>query len=167
MKFIFTIYKFDINSMIYIGSTWNFNYRITQHMETCYDDNHIAYNCEIYKYIRNNNIYWNDISIEVIYTQELDEKDDLLKRQTEQKYIDQYDSKNKGLNTINAYTSHDIYLKRQKRYKIENSHIFNRKEICSCGMIMISRNIKRHQFSNLHNKRIVYLNWENIIKKII
>jgi len=116
MKFIFTIYKFHINKMIYIGSTWNIDERLSKHKCRCYDENSNNYNCEIYKYIRENNIDWNNIIIENIYTQKLDEKNNLLRRQTEQKYIDKYDSKNNGLNTINAYITEEERKEKQKEY---------------------------------------------------
>jgi hypothetical protein len=73
------------------------------------------YYYQIYKYIRENNIDWNDIIIEDIYNEELDERNDLLRRQTEQKYIDKYDSKNNGLNTINAYITEEEKKEQKKR----------------------------------------------------
>ena len=120
MKFILTIYKFDINSLIYIGSTWNYNNRLSKHKHDCYNENISDYNCDIYKYIRDNNIDWNDIIIEKIYMIELDEKNDLLKRQTEQKYINKYDSKNNGLNTKNAYITKEERKEQMKEWKQNN-----------------------------------------------
>ena len=136
MKFIFTIYKFDINSMIYIGSTWNFNKRKVLHKHDCYNENSNGYNMEIYKYIRENNIDWNDITIEDIYNKELDEKDNLLKRQTEQKYIDQYDSKNNGLNTRYAYINEDWSQKEYDRIR----YINNRDKILAQKRIYDNKN---------------------------
>jgi len=117
MKFILTIYKFDINGMIYIGSTWDFDTRIIHHKNYCYNENSDVYNYKIYKYIRENNIDWNDITIEYIYTHELDEKDNLLKRQIEQKYIDEFDSINNGLNTINAYITDEQKKEYHNEYR--------------------------------------------------
>jgi len=128
MKFILTIYKFDINGMIYIGSSWDFDRRKIKHKNTCYNENSSKYYYEIYKYIRDNNIDWNDITIEDIYTHELDEKNDLLRRQTEQKYIDKYDSKNNGLNTYNAYTTEEELKEYYKEYNKE--YFKNNKEYC-------------------------------------
>jgi len=122
MKFILTIYKFDINGMIYIGSTWNYDTRLSRHKYSCYNENSKNYYCHIYKYIRENNVDWNDIIIEDIYNQELNEKNKLLKRQTEQIYIDKYDSKNNGLNTINAYITKEErkeQLKKNNRLRLE------------------------------------------------
>ena len=116
MKFILTIYKFAINGVIYIGSTWDFHRRIIEHKRYCYDEKNRDYNYQVYKYIRENNIDWNNIIIENIYTQELDERNDLLRRQTEQKYIDEYDSKNNGLNTYNAYITEEEKKEYTKEY---------------------------------------------------
>lgn len=124
MKFILTIYKFDINKMIYIGSSWDYDERLANHKYNCYDENSNNYNCELYKYIRENNIDWNDITIEDIYTQELDEKNNLFKRQTEQKYIEKYDSKNNGLNTRNAYTTDE-----QKKEQLKEYHENHKEEL--------------------------------------
>jgi len=117
MKFILTIYKFDINGMIYIGSTWDFDKRIREHKCRCYNENDKRNHCKLYKHIRNNNIEWDNINVECIYTQELNEKNKLLKRQTEQIYIDKYDSKNNGLNHVNAYISKEDYLLSKKKYR--------------------------------------------------
>jgi hypothetical protein len=38
MKFILTIYKFHINGMIYIGSSWDFDRRIIEHKHNCYNE---------------------------------------------------------------------------------------------------------------------------------
>jgi len=116
MKFILTIYKFDINGMIYIGSSWEYDIRKSKHKYDCYNELSRNYYCEIYKYIRDNNIDWNDITIEDIYNKELDEKNKLLKRQTEQIYIEKYDSKNNGLNTYNAYTTEEERKEQLKEY---------------------------------------------------
>ena len=116
MKFILTIYKFDINGMIYIGSSWDFDRRKIKHKNTCYNEKSRDYNYQVYKYIRDNNIDWNDITIEDINTHELDEKNDLFKRQTEQKFIEKYDSKNKGLNTRNAYITDEQKKEQMKEY---------------------------------------------------
>jgi len=127
MKFILTIYKVNINNKLYIGSSWDFDSRKSKHKYDCYNENSCAYNCEIYKYIRENNIDWNDITIEDIYNKELDEKNNLLKRQTEQKYIDQYDSKNNGLNTRDAYTTDEQKKQKSKEYYENNKEELKQK----------------------------------------
>ena len=135
MKFIFTIYKFDINGVIYIGSCWDYDKRIREHKFNCYNENSSVYNYKIYKYILDNNIDWNDIISENIYTQELDERNDLLRRQTEQKYIDEYDSKNNGLNTYNAYITEEEKKEYTKEYtkkhkeKIKEYHEKHKEEL--------------------------------------
>ena len=117
MTFILTIYKYNINGMIYIGSSWDYDSRKINHKSDCYNELSNSYNYGIYKYIRENNIDWDNIIIEDIYTQELNEKNDLFKRQTEQKYIDEYDSKNNGLNTYNAYITKEERKEQMKEYR--------------------------------------------------
>jgi len=124
MKFILTIYKFHINGLNYIGSSWDYDNRKIYHKRDCYNENSSKYYYEIYKYIRDNNIDWDDITIEDIYNKELDEKNNLLRRQTEQKYIDEFDSKNNGLNTINAYITEEERKEQIKEYnkKYKKNH---------------------------------------------
>ena len=100
---IFCVYKLNVNNKIYIGSCWDFNNRLYNHKYNCYNANSEKYYLKVYKYIREQNLQWTDLHFEVIYISEkLETQDNNLRRQTEQIYIDKYNSVLHGLNSSNA-----------------------------------------------------------------
>ena len=140
-------------------------------------------NNKLYKYINECNLDFNSINIEILYvSKKFLIKDYLIKHLIEQHFINLFDSIENGLNTYNAYISveqrkknkmkfhyehRDEVLEKLKKYKIEKQHVFNRKEVCSCGVESIARNLKRHQESRTHTKNLIYNKWGNLISKIL
>ena len=122
MKFIYSIYKLNVNGLNYIGSSWDCYTRIDRHKKSI---NNLYESLPVYKYAKINNIDWNDFNVEIIYSsQELNTKNNLLRRQTEQYYINKYDSIKNGLNDCNAYVSPEEHKKQlsinQKKYNSKN-----------------------------------------------
>jgi len=140
-------------------------------------------NNKLYNYINECKLNFNSIDIDILYiSKKFTTKDYLIKHLIEQHFINLYNSIEDGLNTYNAYVSveqreknkmkfhlehRDEVLEKLKLYKIEKSHIFNRKEMCSCGVESIARNLKRHQESSIHKKNLIYKRWLDLIQKLI
>ena len=83
------VYKVVYNdTIIYIGSTTNIKSRIYQHKYNCYNEKTSAYNMKIYKYIRENDIDWDDITFETIEEVEMNNLTELKK--LEGKYIKEH-----------------------------------------------------------------------------
>lgn len=174
----FLIYKFNVLDKVYIGSTYDYNLRMISHKSKLK-----TYKNKLYNYINECKLNFNSIDIDILYvSKKFTTKDYLIKHLIEQHFINLYNSIEDGLNTYNAYISieqreknkmkfhyehRDEVLEKLKLYKIEKNHIFNRKEVCSCGVESIARNLKRHQDSSTHTKNLIYLKWKNIISKIL
>lgn len=174
----FIIYRFIVHDKIYVGSTFDYDLRMRTHMFNLKSNTN-----KLYKYINECNLDFNSINIEILYvSKKFLIKDYLIKHLIEQHFINLFDSIENGLNTYNAYVSveqkrknkmnfhyahRDEMLEKLKKYKIEKQHVFNRKEVCCCGIESIARNLKRHQSSSTHNKNMIYLKWKHIISKIL
>tara|TARA_B110000503_G_C6876316_1_gene300789 strand:- start:27 stop:581 length:555 start_codon:yes stop_codon:yes gene_type:complete len=50
----YTFYKLSIGDKCYVGSTENFNNRMSQHKCRCYSEKDKKYNCKVYQYMRQN-----------------------------------------------------------------------------------------------------------------
>tara|TARA_B100001094_G_C18177384_1_gene798672 strand:+ start:561 stop:1232 length:672 start_codon:yes stop_codon:yes gene_type:complete len=104
-------HKSNNNLLKYVGSTVDRINRLRQHEGWCNNSNYpVAYNRNIYKYIRKNNGFNNWIMTiieEYPCDENTDELNDLKLRKREQYWINFYDSKNNGLNEKNAYTSEE------------------------------------------------------------
>ena len=178
MYYSFIIYRFIVHDKIYVGSTYDYDLRMNSHKSKLKTSTN-----KLYNYINECNLNFDSIDIEILYiSKKFLKKDYLIKKLIEQHFIDLYNSIESGLNTYNAYISieqrkknqlkfhfahRDEILEKLKIYKIEKQHIFNRKEICSCGVESIARNLKRHQESSTHTKNLIYNKWKNIIEKLI
>ena len=178
MYYSFVIYRFIIHDKIYVGSTYDYDLRMHCHRYKLKTSNN-----KLYNYINECKLNFNSINIDILYiSKKFLIKDYLIKHLIEQHFINLYNSIEDGLNTYNAYISieqrkknkmkfhhehRNEILEKLKIYKIEKQHIFNRKEICSCGIESIARNMKRHQASSTHSKNMIYKNWKNIIDKLI
>ena len=92
------IYMLTINEECYIGSTFNFNKRMSEHKSRCYNENGERYNCKIYTYIKDNG-GWENVNIRIIDVYYLVTKK--FKIETEQYYMDYFQT---GLNTERAFT---------------------------------------------------------------
>jgi len=178
MYYSFVIYRFIVHDKIYVGSTYDYNLRMISHRSKLKTSTN-----KLYNYINECKLNFNSIDIEILYiSKKFLIKNYLIKHLIEQHFINLYNSIEDGLNTLNAYISveqreknkmkfhfehRDEMLEKMKIYKIEKQHIFNRKEICSCGVESIARNMKRHQESSTHTKNMIYKKWNNLISKIL
>ena len=178
MYYSFVIYRFIVLDKIYVGSTYDYDLRMISHKSKLKSSKN-----KLYNYINECNLNFNSINIEILYiSKKFSTKDYLIKHLIEQHFINLFDSIETGLNTYNAYVSieqrkknkmkfhhahRDEILEKLKIYKIEKQHIFNRKEICSCGVESIARNLKRHQMSSTHKKNLIYKRWLDLIQKLI
>jgi len=120
---VFYIYKMrDIN---YIGSCIDIKNRTRNHKYNCYNENLKDYNYLIYQYIREKEI---EIELKILfcYKKECSFK---IQRLVEQYYINEYNSVNNGLNTINAFLNKKKYMKKyDKKYYENNKEKLKEKE---------------------------------------
>ncbi len=112
---VFYIYKMrDIN---YIGSCRDIKKRTNEHKCKCYNENLKNYNLLVYKHIREKKIKI-ELKILGVYKRKCNNK---IKRLVEQYYINEYNSVNNGLNTINAFLNKKKYMKKyDKKYRDDN-----------------------------------------------
>ena len=130
---VFYIYK--IKGINYIGSTQDIKRRCQKHKSSCWNENSKEYNLLTYQYIREKNI---KIELEIlgVYKRECSKRIRFL---VEQYYINKYDSINNGLNTLNAFSNREKYIKeygeknkekikkRQKQYREKNKEKLKQK----------------------------------------
>lgn len=116
----------------YVGSTCDFFKRRKKHIDNCYNPKSKAYNCTVYKYIRENG-GWNNFIMDTIEPFPCDNRLELLIN--EQEWINILEPK---LNKANAYNSPEMKLQQQinnpNNYYFR--HIFERtnykREIIQC-----------------------------------
>ena len=113
---VFYIYK--MKNINYIGSTNNIKNRTREHKYNCYSENSKMHNLPIYQYIREKQI---EIELKIlgVYKKECSKR---IKFLVEQYYINEYNSVNNGLNTINAFgfDKKKYFKKYSKKYYEEN-----------------------------------------------
>ena len=111
------IYMLTINEECYIGSTFDFNRRMNDHKNSCYNENGEKNNFKIYKYIRENG-GWSSVNIRIIDVYYLVTKK--FKIETEQYYMEYFRS---SLNSQRAYTGLDRkeYKKQYQKKYYENN----------------------------------------------
>ena len=102
------IYMLTINEECYIGSTFDFNYRMSKHKQVCYNKNNKAYNYPLYKYIRDNG-GWENVNIRIIDVYYLVNRK--FKTKTEQYYMDYFQT---SLNKQQAFTGIESGLSNDK-----------------------------------------------------
>ena len=102
------IYRLIVGDKSYIGSTWNIDERIKKHacnfngyhniLRKGKDNLTLKIRTQLYihKY------KWKDVEIEILYIENVDNKDEFYKTKMEQLYINKFDSKNNGLNSVHA-----------------------------------------------------------------
>ncbi len=151
----YVIYRMQCNGTLlcYIGSTTDFRLRKNNHKSDCYNKNSPNYNCLMYKYIRDNNINWNNIEFEIIDTVSCENIKEAW--QLEAYYIGKHDSIIKGQNTNLPYgfskSEYDKqYEKNEKRVEYKRKY---RKEKISCPIcfkILNKTSMSKHK-RNIHN----------------
>ena len=146
-------HKLDCNDEnIYIGSTCNFNDRISTHKHSCNNESDPSHNLNIYKYMRDNGGYDN---FEFTILRLCEDEDKADRHKLEQSFINVYEP---TLNTINAkgvnYEKRKEWEKERIRKKIE----------CDCGSIVSQINIPRHKKTKKH---LEYLEDEKIALRLL
>ena len=123
------IYMYSTNTHSYIGSTFNVECRKSKHISDCFNQNSKSYNVPFYKYIRDNNLTFDNLQFEMLETVEVSNESE--KKCQEQWWIDTLQS---NLNTINSFGV-DIEYRKQKnkeykqKYRDENPEYLNKEEI--------------------------------------
>ena len=119
---VFYIYK--IVGVNYIGSTNNIKQRTQAHKDRCWSKTSSGYNLLLYQHIRKKNI---DIQLEILFCYK-GNCSNKIQRLLEQFYINKYDSKNNGMNILNAFINKKKYKKKyMKIYHKENKEKINKK----------------------------------------
>jgi len=110
------IYIYKIKGINYIGSTNNIKKRCWGHKSDCWNENSRGYNCLVYEYIREKKM---KIELEIlgVYKRKCNKRIKLL---VEQYYINKYDSKNNGFNTVNSFSNKEKIKQRVKKYYEEH-----------------------------------------------
>ncbi len=104
----------------YIGKTREIKKRPGNHKSNCYNKNHNSYNQKRYKYIRGNNIKWNDIIFEIIDTIYCSKEQ---ARAREAELITFYDSIENGQNEkMPSELTIEEWNKQYKKQYRENNH---------------------------------------------
>jgi NADH pyrophosphatase NudC (nudix superfamily) len=121
----FVVYKLLVGEMIYIGSTYELKKRVGEHKSNCFNSNNREYNKSLYKYIRDNNIDFDDIEIEVLEDVEnlflTNQENEIQARKREQYYINDQDEIT-GENILNdhrAYITEEQNKERIKEYNAQ------------------------------------------------
>ena len=162
------IYKITVNKDFYIGSTWDFNQRLTLHKSFPKKNN-----CKLYKTIRDNN---NQFDMELLYEYECHTDEEL---RMEERIC--YDELKPNLNSQRPYISkEELYeynkqnyiknretlLEKKKQHYIENRETIlerrkqqrlNNTYICGCGSRVLNHNrdIRNHEQTQKHQKYLL------------
>ena len=172
---VLIIYKIQVNNLVYIGSTFNFDGRSYKHKHRTHYKGH-AYNLKLYKAIRDYCGDWDDKLLSIIDIYNLPERNKQFKLQTEQYYINLYDSFKNGLNMCNAILDVENKIKKQKiskkKYYIDNKDFIknrsklnyekNRTKIlskvnCECGSSICLNGRLKHEKTIKHQKYLLSL----------
>ena len=114
-----TIYIIKVGKLVYVGSTWNAAECFMYHMSSYRNEN---ISSKLYEEIRNADLEWKDLDIEIVNKTFLKKYCDIERRKLQQIYIDKYDAVKNGLNERNSYAS----LNQKKKYSLEKSKIYNK-----------------------------------------
>jgi hypothetical protein len=179
----FVVYKLVVGEMVYIGSTCDLRERVINHKSVCFSSTNKRYNKQLYKYIRDKGINFDDIEVEVLEDVEnlflTDRENEIQARKREQYYIDIQDEITGGniLNDIRAYITVEErkeymteyqaeWYQNNKERKKENSAQYrqqnketikekrSKKFVCACGGKYTRSNKATHEKSNKHQAYI-------------
>lgn len=158
---VYSIYRIThpIDKMVnYIGSSMYDNLSEEQHRIESYTDRHTgfsSYNKPLYKYIRDNNINFDDLIFQLLY-KTINSKDiNTLKS----KYITQFDTVKNGLNGKLYYTMKAEKAQKQKeRESIRVKCLICDKELRTRSFSRHVKNIHKNQFNILFNRDILLSN---------
>ena len=126
-------HKTNLNLLLYIGSTNDFNIRKSQHKHNCYNHECKEHNYQVYKYIRDNGGWENWEMTEIYFGSEYLEKEkEILKEHFDE--------------CINSYETGRSKAEYHAEWYQENKERLTEKIKCErCGSIVSRLNILRHQ----------------------
>lgn len=153
---------------LYIGSTWNFTNRLTNHLRTCYSRSTPDYNKNLYKFIRSTDV-WAAFNFSIIDTIETDDSDvdrgEIEKLTAEQFYIDLLEP---SLNSKDAIlTPKERRLRGYKNTKRWNQqNLLDRRYTCDpCGFNGVDKYaLQIHYTRNKHKKNAIKNQYNIIIE---
>ena len=149
----FTVYAFYHNGiLLYIGSSYDSEKRLLDHRSHCFNANSEKYNFKFYKYIRDNNLTFDNLEHKILHTFAIDSKNktkhEMLKDAhiQEQKYIDMLKPLCNQLKAFTGLNQSDYHKKRNKQYYQDNKDEINKKINCNlCNQLISKNHMKRHQ----------------------
>jgi hypothetical protein len=164
----FIIYKCEVNSNIYIGSTFDLKKRISEHKNRT----KLGFNNKLYNYFNDNNIEFNEnYFTEIFKSGKLianteDEKmyNKVIKFKKEREFQDYYNSVKNGLNDRFAWTSDEEKSIQMIEFNKKHNNI---KVTCDCGIDLLKQNITRHKKTKIHKSNMINLKWESLVKKLL
>ena len=150
---IYKIEHIDSPELLYVGSTTDFIRRKSQHKQYCNNINEKAYNCKLYRLIRDNG-NWDSFKCMIIKEFPCNNRTELIIE--EEKYRKELQ---KSLNTLKSHRTIEEKKDYQKHYhevnKEQISEMKKEKLTCSCGSIFRISN-KSH-----HEKTLKHINFIN------
>ena len=139
---------------LYVGSTWNFKKRMDAHKSRCYKQNSIEYNNNLYKFIREHDV-WEAFQFTIIDTIETDDSDadgglyELLT--AEQYYIDMLEPTLNGYDAI-LFPEERRRKKKASDRKLAQKNIDTKRYSCKpCGFVGAAQsNLDEHYTTKKH-----------------
>jgi len=168
---IYKIEHIENESLVYVGHTTNFNKRKGQHKSICMNENVRAFNFKLYQMIRDNG-GWD--RFKMIEVEKYPCKD---KREAERREDEVMKELKASMNTYKSFTTeeykkeykkeyHKEYFETNKerlqeykkeynkKYREDNKEIITKKLkekiTCTCGCVVTTQNIKRHERNKKH-----------------
>jgi hypothetical protein len=179
----FNIYGFYHNGiLLYIGSSYDFEKRLLEHKKRCFNANGKDYNFKFYKYIRDNNLTFDNLEHKILHTFTIDSKNKNKKEiltdahSQEQKFIDMLKPLCNNWMAFTGLNRRDYkkqqyqdYLKQQKKqWYQDNKDELKKKINCNlCDRLINKRHMKIHQKgTNCKPQQPIIINI-NIKKQVI
>jgi len=183
--YILTLFKIKIHDKFFIGSTYNYTQFIHKFKNTDYFSKIKKY-ALLYEYIIQNNVVFDEITLEQFYRKKYAVKDNNIKDKTTKEFIDIYNTLSpNGFNFIKVPFDKIAYYKKyaikkkksreeQKQYNREKSLLFynnNRERIlkknrmkiqCECKCYVVNNQLKRHK-NTMKHKYLILTNNNNIV----
>ena len=161
---IYKIYcKDELIKDCYIGSTFNFDLRYTNHKNCFNNENSKEYNKKVYQFIRNNG-GWNNFKFEILLSFECDNSNQKIIK--EQEFLHEFKP---SLNSIKSFRTeqekkeydkeknkkhYEINKEYYKEYNEKHKAKFTEKFNCECGGKYQFRDKSKH-FKSIRHKKFI------------
>ena len=140
--FIYKIVSKDVAIKdLYVGATTNLKVRKHAHKTSCYNENRVPYNYNVYKFIRANGGFENFDLIQVERV-EYDTKYELHAR--ERHFVELLNA------TLNKQLPNRTNIESVRQYRTKHRNELNAKNYCVCGGKYTSTNKSVHFATNRH-----------------